>query len=329
MAGHSTEHAQRPWDGIECSGSLRCRILQNEEHDDPGLPPPGGGEGATAPTPAPGGAARTRNPLKRLYEWVLSWADSRWGAPALFLLAFAEATFFPVPPDVLLIALGLGASRKAFRYALLCTAGSILGAVAGYGIGWAAAPFAKSLIVELASLRFYYEVANEYGSNAFLAIALAGFTPIPYKVFTLAAGIFHETVSLWVLVAASLCSRTARFFLVAALIRLFGAPVKRFIDRYFSLLALVLAAGVVAGFLLLGGLGRSELPLETRVRVHLAELSHREPRLRAEAVSELRRLAKGHGGPVGFGYDPAKPPDENAESIRRWREWWGRVLPGD
>jgi membrane protein YqaA with SNARE-associated domain len=258
---------------------------------------------------------------------VLSWADSRWGGLALFLLAFAEATFFPVPPDVLLIALGLGASRKAFRYALVCTAGSILGAVAGYGIGWAAAPFAKSLIVELAGLRFYYEVANEYGSNAFLAIAVAGFTPIPYKVFTLAAGIFHETVSLWILVAASLCSRTARFFLVAALIRLFGAPVKRFIDRYFNLLALVFAVAVVAGFLVLGGLERGELPLETRIRVHLVELSHGDPRLRAEAVSELRRLAKERGDAVTFGFDPAKSPEENAESIGQWREWWEGVLP--
>lgn len=73
--------------------------------------------------------------LKRLYHWILSWADSRWGATALFILAFAESSFFPIPPDVLLIALCLGCTTKAFRYALICTAGSVLGALAGYAIG--------------------------------------------------------------------------------------------------------------------------------------------------------------------------------------------------
>ena len=76
------------------------------------------------------------NPLKRLYNWILGWSESRWGALALFLLAFAESSFFPIPPDVLLIALCLGCAAKAFRYAAICTVGSLLGAVAGYAIGY-------------------------------------------------------------------------------------------------------------------------------------------------------------------------------------------------
>jgi membrane protein YqaA with SNARE-associated domain len=291
----------------------------------PSSPEEGGGDLPHRKT----GIGPTRNPLKRMYAWVLSWAKTPYAAYALFALAFAEATFFPIPPDVLLIALGLGATKKSLRYAAVCTLGSILGAVAGYAIGWAAAPFAKTLIAELAGLRFYYQVAGAYGENAFLAIAVAGFTPIPYKVFTLAAGIFHETVSLWVLVGASLCSRTARFFLVALLIYAFGPPVRRFIEKYFNVLALALGAGVVLGFLLLGGLGGSELPLESKVDVLLTELAHGDAELRAEAASEMKRLASERGWNGDFGYDPARPPGENAEAIGKWRQWWARALTSD
>ncbi len=282
--------------------------------------PPAGEE--TEPTP-PGASAPSRNPLRRLYAWVLRWAETPYGTPALFVLAFAEASFFPIPPDVLLIALALGLPKRAFRYALVCTAGSILGAVAGYGLGFVAAPLAKTLVAELAGLRFYYEVAEAYGRNAFLAIAVAGFTPIPYKVFTLSAGIFHEAVSLWTLILASLCSRTARFFLVGSLIFFFGKPVKRFIDRYFEILALAFGVLLVLGFVLVGTGSTGKIPPEKKAEVLISELAHDDPDLRASAIEELRRIAEetDRPAPDSFGYDPANPPAENAGAIRRWERW--------
>jgi len=245
---------------------------------------------------------------------------------ALFVLAFSEASFFPVPPDVLLIALALGASKKSFRFAAICTAGSILGACAGYAIGWAAAPLAKGLIAQLAGIDAYYQVADAYGKNAFLTVAVAGFTPIPYKVFTLSAGIFHESVGLATLLLASLLSRTARFFLVAGLIFFFGSPVKRIIDRYFNLLALAFGVLLVAGFILLGGVGTGPLAVEPRVRVHLQELTHPDPELRVEAIGELRRLAAAFGSPPAFGYDPAAPLEDSSEAVQRWKAWWEEAL---
>lgn len=284
-------------------------------------------EGAETHAPAPPAKPVPRwNLVRRLYDWVLSLAESRYGAPALFLLAFAEASFFPVPPDVLLMALALGAPRKAFRWALVCSAGSVVGAAAGYAIGWAAAPLAKTLIVKLASPDAYYTVAGAYGSHAFLAVLLAGFTPIPYKVFTLAAGIFHETVGFGTLLLASLLSRSARFFLVSGLIRLFGPGVKRFIDRWFNPLALVFGVCLVGGFLLLGGLDDSAISAKARVDVHLRELEHADPAIRLEAVEALRALSAKHGGPVSFGYVPEKTPEENREAILSWARFWEEAL---
>jgi membrane protein YqaA with SNARE-associated domain len=261
-----------------------------------------------------------------LYEWVLRWAETPYGGAALFALAFAEASVFPIPPDVLLIALALGRTRRAFHYAALCTTGSLLGAAAGYAIGWAAAPLAKSIIGQLAGMGVYYQVADAYGENAFLAIAVAGFTPVPYKVFTLAAGIFHESVSLGVLLAASLCSRTARFFLVAGLIFFFGPPVKRFIERYFNALALLFGVLLVLGFLLLGGLGGGPPPLSVQVRVHLHEMSHADADIRAQAHEALLRLASDRGKPPPGGYDPLRSPQDNAEALRAWSAWWEESL---
>lgn len=276
------------------------------------------GKGGAVPDAGQGG----RGPLRRLYDWVLSWAESPWGGAALFLLAFCESSFFPVPPDVLLIALALGARRKAFRYAALCTAGSVLGGVAGYGLGWAAAPLGKNLIIALAGEPFYYTVALRYGENAFAAVAVAGFTPIPYKVFTVTAGIFHEHVPLSVLVAGSLLSRTARFFLVAGLLYWFGPPVRRWIERYFNLLTVAFVVLLAGGFLLLArGGGDGPRDLASRLPVLLRELGHEDPALRARAHRTLLAYARRRGEAVDFGYDPARTGEENREALRRWRDW--------
>ena len=185
--------------------------------------------------------------LRRLYDWVLQFETSPHAGLAQFLLAFAEASFFPVPPDFLLTALCLSAPARAFRHALVCAIGSVLGGVAGYTIGW-------FLWIEVKEFFFAYmfteeafeRVAVMYQENAFLAVFTAGFTPIPYKVFTIAAGVFR--ISLPVFMAASLMSRSARFFLVAGLLRFLGPPVKVFIDKHFNWVSLVAMALLIGGF---------------------------------------------------------------------------------
>lgn len=189
------------------------------------------------------------NLLKRLYAWVLHWADTPYGLPALFIIAFMESSFFPIPPDVLLIALCMGAPKKGFKFAVVCGAGSVLGGILGYYIGFGFYEQIGSKIIAAfhAQEKFEY-VGQLYQDNAFMAILTAAFTPIPYKVFTIAAGVFHATVSLGTLVLASAIGRTARFCLVAGSIYFFGPPVKRLLDRYLELFTLLFMVLLVGSF---------------------------------------------------------------------------------
>ncbi len=206
-----------------------------------------GGAGTPQPPAAP---ASTRNPLKRLYRWVLSWAEHPAGTWALFGIAFAESSFFPVPPDVLQIALSVGRPRRSFWYAAVSCAGSVLGGILGYYIGYALfESVGRSILAGYGLEEAFTRVGGYYQENAFLYIFLAALTPIPYKVFTIAAGVYHEHVGLWVLLAASAAGRPLRFMLVAALLFFFGERIKSFIEKYFEWLALLLGIGVVAGFL--------------------------------------------------------------------------------
>lgn len=191
------------------------------------------------------------NLLKRLYDWVLHWAETPHGVAALVIIAFVESSFFPIPPDVLLIALCMGAPRKSFKFALWCAVGSIAGGAAGYAIGYAAEPLGRWIIFDLLHYGAAWEkVGQLYGENAFLAILTAAFTPIPYKVFTIAAGVFHEQVSLWTLLGASAIGRTGRFALVAGAIYLFGPPIKRLLDKYLELFTVIFMVLLVGGFVL-------------------------------------------------------------------------------
>ena len=201
-------------------------------------------------TPAPVAQHPARLSLiKRLYNWVLHWADTPYGVPALFALSFVESSFFPIPPDVLLIALCMGAPKKSFKFAGWCAAGSVLGGIGGYYIGYLAEPFGRWIIFDLLHYGSAWDkVAELYGHNAFLAILAAAFTPIPYKVFTIAAGVFHEQVPLLTLIGASVIGRTGRFVLVASTIFFFGPPVKRLLDKYLEWAALGLFGLGVLGF---------------------------------------------------------------------------------
>jgi membrane protein YqaA with SNARE-associated domain len=190
-----------------------------------------------------------RGPLRRLYDWVLSWADSPHGTTALAAISFAESSFFPIPPDVLQIALSVARPRLSFFYAAVSMVASVAGGVAGWAIGWglwqAVEPWFFAYVPGFSREKFTL-VENLYRGNAFLAIFAAAFTPIPYKVFTIAAGVF--SVPLGTLVAASVLGRGARFFLVAAAMYFCGTSAKRFLDRYLEVVTLALLAAIVAGF---------------------------------------------------------------------------------
>jgi membrane protein YqaA with SNARE-associated domain len=197
----------------------------------------------------PNAVPPTRNPIRRLYRWVLGWACHPGGVWALFAIAFAESSFFPIPPDVLQVALSVGRPRRSFWFAAVSSAGSVLGGVLGYVIGYALFESVGRPILDLYGLQASFEaVGGYYGENAFLWIFLAALTPIPYKVFTIAAGVYHEQVGLWVLVAASAVGRPVRFFLVATLLFFCGERVKALIERYFEWLTILLGVGVVLGF---------------------------------------------------------------------------------
>jgi membrane protein YqaA with SNARE-associated domain len=188
--------------------------------------------------------------LKRLYHWVLHWSDSPYGAWALFILAFSESSFFPIPPDVLLVALAVGKPEKSFKFAAICALGSILGGILGYVIGWQFMAAVGEKIVAFYGLSTrveYIEVLyNRYDA---WAVGIAGFTPIPYKVFTIAAGVFK--INFFIFIAASAISRSARFFLVAGLIYYFGPGIQTFIEKYFNLLVVVFTILLVGFFVIL------------------------------------------------------------------------------
>jgi membrane protein YqaA with SNARE-associated domain len=200
-------------------------------------------------TPDAAVAQKRPGPVRRLYDWVLHWADKPSGPAALFGLSFAESSFFPIPPDVLLIALALGKPRRAFWYATLCTLGSVLGGLLGYYIGVALFEQVGRPILEWYNAMEKFEVVGElYRENLIVALGTAGFTPVPYKVFTIAGGAF--AIPLLPFIVISAISRGLRFFLVAALIFFFGPPIKAFIDRYFNLLSIAFVVLLVGGFLL-------------------------------------------------------------------------------
>ena len=192
--------------------------------------------------------------VRRLYNWMLSWANSRWAGLAMFLFAMAESIFFPIPPDVLLLALCVGMPKKSFKYALICTAGSVFGAMIGFGLGAFAWEVVDSwFIPTIFSEEAFNNVADLYAKWNFWLVFTAGFTPLPYKLITISAGVCLGLSEFGIFVLASAISRGLRFFLVAALIWKFGAPIKTFIDKYFNLCAIAFTVLLIGGFLLIGG----------------------------------------------------------------------------
>lgn len=188
--------------------------------------------------------------LRRLYHWVLHWADTPYGPLALFLLAFAESSIFPIPPDVLLIALAMGLPKKSFRFAAICTVGSVMGGIAGYFIGYQFWNMVGNFfLTHIFPEAFFNRVLTLYHDNAFLSIFISGFTPIPYKVFTISAGVFKLNFATFV--TASIRGRGLRFFLVSTTIFYFGPPMKKLIEKYFELFTILFTILLIGGFILI------------------------------------------------------------------------------
>jgi membrane protein YqaA with SNARE-associated domain len=189
--------------------------------------------------------------FRKAYDWVLHWAETPYGSWALFLLAFSESSFFPIPPDVLLIALAVAVPRKSMRFALICSVGSVLGGCFGYLIGWQFMYAIGEKIVAFYGLNDKVDyIGDLYRNYDAWAIGIAGFTPIPYKVFTITAGMFK--INFIVFIVASFISRSARFFLVGGLIYRFGPNIQLFIEKYFNVLAVAFTVLLIAGFVAIG-----------------------------------------------------------------------------
>ena len=188
------------------------------------------------------------NWLRRLYDWVLSWASSPYAVPVLFTVSFVESSFFPIPADPLLIALILGLRKRAFYYAFICTAGSVFGGIFGYFVGsflwWTETMDFSSIATFFFTYipgfteQLFYNIQAQYESYNFVVIFTAAFTPIPYKVFSISAGAFD--INFLTFVVASILGRGLRFYGITVVLWYFGRPVKKIIDKYFNLLAILL-----------------------------------------------------------------------------------------
>lgn len=196
--------------------------------------------------------SKRRGIIRRMYDWVLGWADSKYGTLALFLISFAESSFFPIPPDVLQVALSVSRPKRSYYYAFVSAVGSVLGAVIGYYIGyafWAALGDFFYSYVPGVNQENVDHVGKLYQDHAFLSIFAAAFTPIPFKVFTIAAGMFSQYVSLHTLLLASALGRGCRFALVATMIYFFGERVRTLLEKHLEVMTIALFILVVGGFI--------------------------------------------------------------------------------
>lgn len=193
-----------------------------------------------------------KNPIRQIYDWTLSLAKKKTSSAWLAVLSFAEASFFPIPPDVLLIPLCLGALRKAVYFATICSFASVLGGLAGYAIGHFAWDGLQEYFYQYVpgfTKEKFSRIAEWYEEWGWPLVFLAGFSPIPYKIFTIASGVLGMALLPFTL--ASAVSRSGRFFLVALLISKFGEPMKELIDKHFNKLALAFGLLLIGGFLAL------------------------------------------------------------------------------
>jgi len=185
--------------------------------------------------------------MRRLYDWVIRLAGSRYAIPAMAVVSFAESSFFPIPPDVMLVPMVLANPRKAFTIATVCTVGSVLGGLLGYTIGFYFFETAGAWLVKAYGLQSGLEKFRQgFAEYGIWIILIKGLTPIPYKLVTIASGAAH--FDLFTFVWASIVTRGIRFFAVSALLWKFGEPIRAFIEKRLTLVTWLFLIALVGGF---------------------------------------------------------------------------------
>ncbi len=188
--------------------------------------------------------------LRGIYDWTMRLAEHRHAGSALFGVAFMESSFFPIPPDVLLIPLVLAQRAKAWLYAAIATVGSVIGGFFGYAIGYFLfEQVAKPLLSFYGYLDKFVTFASQYNDYGAWIVLFAGITPFPYKVITIASG--ATALDLAVFGIASIAARGLRFYIVAALLYWFGAPIRAFIEERLGLVLTVFLVLLIGGFLVI------------------------------------------------------------------------------
>ena len=185
--------------------------------------------------------------IRRLYDWTLAKAAHPMAERWLALLSFLESSVFPIPPDIVLIPMCLARPRRAWRFAAICTLASVLGAVLGYAIGAALFDTVGRWVLDLYGAQAQFAAVRErFVASGWLWVLVAGFTPLPFKLVTIAAG--ATGLPLPVLLGAAAISRAGRFFIVAGLLRWLGEPARIFLERHFGLITIAVAVVGIAGF---------------------------------------------------------------------------------
>ncbi len=185
--------------------------------------------------------------LRPLYDRILRQAEKPFAAWILFAMALAEASFFPIPPDVLLLPMAIAQRDKAWRLAAVCTAGSVIGGLLGYGIGYFAMATLGQWIVDTYHLQKAFQTFHdEFNKWGVLIILVKGLTPIPFKLVTIASGVAELHLGAFIL--AAFATRGMRFFIIAALVRKFGQPIKIFMEKYLNWVALGVLVAIILGF---------------------------------------------------------------------------------
>ncbi len=183
-----------------------------------------------------------------LYEWTLKWAEHKFAPRILALLTFAESVFFPIPPDVLLAPMVLAQREKAWRFATLTTVASVIGGVVGYGLGYMMfEPWIQPLITEFGYQARFDKAMSWFSEWGVWVVFIAGFSPIPYKLFTVSAGFLQMAFVPFLL--ASAIGRGMRFFLVAGVIRWGGAPMEKKIRQWVDVLGWLVVAAIVVAYI--------------------------------------------------------------------------------
>lgn len=185
--------------------------------------------------------------FRNLYDWMMRLAGSKQAAPALFGVSFIESSFFPIPPDVMLIPMCIAERARAWFYAAVATVGSVLGGALGYVIGYFLFDVVGQPILDLYGYAAKFEhFASQYNDYGFWIVLFAGLTPFPYKVITIASGAAGMNFVLFMV--SSLVARGLRFYLVAGLLYLFGPPIRAFIERHFGFVTIAFFVLLVGGF---------------------------------------------------------------------------------